>query len=179
MVQEIFWFSSDHGTVTRKDIEETSRLSEDFFETQGDPSQVATSPENKAFIFSSLQKYLNIIKKEDRVIGYAFVLPSTKETMNAFLEERITEAEVFERVHHLDLTLDPEALYLCAAVIDKNYRGQGLATQAFEKLLEKLTSHLKIKPFLYAWIYSEDGKRIFEARKSYLERAGFLMYMRS
>lgn len=156
-IDEKISFSSDSKKLSRKDFDDASQLSEEYFGTQKDPSQMATSPENRDWIYKNAKEYLNVIKKDGKLIGYAFILPCNKKIMDEFLVKNINEAELFEKIKKVKLKEIPETIYLCAAVVKKEYRGKGLAKAAFVKAIMNITHNLKGKPILFYWGYSKEG----------------------
>ncbi len=153
-------FSSDGEGFSREDLEETSRLSEEYFKTKKDESQVSTSPENRDWFYKNCQNYLNIIRGNGKIIGYSFVLPCNKKLMEDFLEKRINEAELFEEIKKLKFNGCPEAIYLFASLIDKNFRRRGLSITAFLRIINVVTHNLESKPILFCWGYSEEGLKL-------------------
>lgn len=155
-------YSSDDGRVSRKDIDETSRISEEYFGTELDASQLSTEMETRNWIYRHASDYLNIIRADGVIIGYAFLLPSHREMMDDFLSKRISEAALFDRVKKTSWKGIPDALYLCASVVEKNYQRRGLATEAFCKAIRKITHDGEKKPLLFYWRYSDAGGRVAE-----------------
>ena len=161
MVPEVF-YSSDDDCIRREDIDETSRMSEEYFGTQTDSSQIPTTQETRAWIYEHAPKYLNIITSGRRIIGYAFILPCTKKLMKSFTEGKINEFTLFQEIKRAKFPDVPETLYLCASVLEKKFRGRGLATTAFVKTIKKITHNLREKPVLFYQKYSEEGRRLAE-----------------
>ncbi len=54
----------------------------------------------------------------------------------------------------------PEAVYLCATIVKEKFRGMGLATLAYVKAINKITSNRKEKPTLFYWEYSKEGGKL-------------------
>lgn len=156
-------FSSDTGQVARSDFNETERITEEYFGTMNDPEQARVTPENSEWIYEKARDYYNIVRNDNEVIGYAFMLPCNKKLMNDFLEKRITEAALFEEIKALNPSKPPETIYLCSSIIKKEYQGRGLATTAFVKAISKITKKSKTKPVLFYEGYSEEGEKV--ARK--------------
>jgi|SRR3989344_4028021 len=89
-------FSSDGKLISLEDLDITSKIAENYFGTEKDPNQMETSKENREWVYKN-QKYLNIIKYNNEIIGFAFLLPCTKELMESFVSKRINERELFEK----------------------------------------------------------------------------------
>jgi hypothetical protein len=157
-------FSSDSGQLSIADINETSRISEIYFQTQNDSTQISTSTETRDWILTHAQNYLNVVKEENKIIGYSFLLPCSLSLMDEFLTERIDESTLFFRIREAsDLIENPQALYLCASVIIEKYQRKGIATEAFVKMIQSLIRQNAQKPILFCWEYSQAGGKL--ARK--------------
>ncbi|MDE1849072.1 MAG: hypothetical protein KGH55_03510, partial [Nanoarchaeota archaeon] len=162
MKKENISFSSDGIRATRKDLDETSRISEDYFGTQNDPEQMAVDSNTKKWVEENVLDYLNVIKNDQDVIGYAFLLPCNRTLMNEFVSRQINEADLFKRIKKIKNIGDniPETLYLCASVIKNGFRHKGLATEAFVKMINKITENGRYRPILFAWAYSKKGGKL-------------------
>ena len=153
-------FSSDNGKISRGDLDETSKISEEHFGMDKDPNQMPATTENKDWIYRNIQDYLNIIRYKSKIIVYAFLLPCNRILMDSFVKKRISEATLVKNIKKMKLTEIPEAIYLCASVIREDFRGRGLATSAFVKAINKITHSRKEKPALFCWEYSEEGGKL-------------------
>ena len=132
-------FSSDNGIVNLEDLEETRNISEDYFGTQDDPNQIPTTQETRDWIYKNAKDYLNIIRDNNEIIGYTFLLPCNKKLMQDFISKKINEAELFKKIKKLDFKKYPETIYLCASILKEEFRGKGLSTIAAIKTIKKVT----------------------------------------
>ncbi len=153
-------FSSDEGKISREDLDETSRITEEYFGTEKDPSQMATTPQNRDWIYKNARGYLNIIRNNGEIIGYVFMLPCNKRLMEDFVTKKIDEATLFEGIKKMKLDGVPETIYLCASIVKEEFRGKGLATAAFVKAINYVTHNLRSKPTLFYWRYSKEGEKL-------------------
>ncbi len=160
MKKEKITFSSDDSSISREDLNETSKMAEEYFEMEQNSDQIPATDENRDWIFDNIPEYLNIIRNEGKIIGYVFLLPCSKDLMEKFLRKKITEARLFEEIKKNEFSNNPEAIYLCASVLRKEFRGLGLATRAFLKSIRKITKNGKNKPILFCWIYSSEGEKL-------------------
>lgn len=152
-------FSSDTGEIKLNDLNMTSRISEEFFGTHNDASQIPTTQKTRDWIYKNAKDYLNLVRVGDKIIGYAFLLPCNKIFMDEFISKEINEAKLFEKIKNLNTKRIPETIYLCASVIKEEFRGKGLSTTATIKIIRKVTDNLKKKPILFFWGYSKNGKK--------------------
>jgi len=91
-------FSSDDGKISMEDLDETSGLTEKYFGTKNDPNQIQATPKNRDWIYENIPNYINVIKDNGKVIGYALMLPCTAKLMEKFLNKKINEAMLFENI---------------------------------------------------------------------------------
>jgi hypothetical protein len=123
MGKNIISFSSDGENVSKQDIEETQIMSEEYFTTKKDPRQFVTSTKNRDWIYRNGIEHLNIIRNKGKIIGYAFMLPCNIDSMKEFITKKIDEATLFEKVRKIKLKKVPETIYLCASIVNKEFRG--------------------------------------------------------
>lgn len=155
-----FSFSSDTGNISRKDLDETSKIAEDYFGTQKNNNQIATTPENRDWFYKNIKDCINIIRFKEKIIGFSFTMPTTKKLMNSFISGKINERELFEKIKQEKIQQFPEAIYLCSAVIKKEFRRKGLVKEAFLKSLNKIISNSNKRPILFYESYSAEGNSL-------------------
>ena len=153
-------FSSDSGKISRKDLDETSKITEEYFGMKKDPNQIPATSENKDWVYKNIPDYLNIIKNNGKIIGYSLLLPCNRTLMDNFVKKKINEAGLFEGIKMVKLDGIPETIYLCASIVKEDFRKRGLATSAFIKVINKITHNGKEKPILFYWKYSREGGRL-------------------
>jgi len=153
-------FSSDSGIFKLTDLDECRKISEDYFGTQNDSSQLPATQEVRDWIYKNVKDYTNIIKSNGKLIGYTFLLPCNKKLMLDFISKKINEAELFEGIKKIKIKDIPETIYLCASIIKEEFRGRGLSATAAIKTINKVTNNLREKPILFFWGYSENGKKV-------------------
>ncbi len=152
-------YSLTKGAFTRKELNVTGKLAEDFFQTAKDSSQM---PEKELTFKLLTQKFplsVNIIYDDKKVIGYTFALPCDKETMHAFVKGKITEKELFYAIRD---KISPEeycCIYLVDSLIISTYRRKGLAIKARVMQIKKYQSALRKKDLiLFSWPFTKEGK---------------------
>jgi hypothetical protein len=148
-------FSSDVGEISFEDINNTSRLSEDYFQTHIDPEQININEENKMWIYKNIPNSVNVVKFGDEVIGFSFILPCSKKLMDKFVSKKINEAQLFDSIKKLDFEI--ECIYLCAVIIKPEFRGEGLGSKATLKSISGFAAKMNKKPILFYWAYSKEG----------------------
>lgn len=160
MVKIDISYSSDDGRLSRKDIDITSEMSEQFFKMKKDPSQMAATIQTRDWIYRNAANCLNVIRNNGEIVGYTFLVPCSKKLMNDFVSKKIDEAKLIGEIEGSKLPAFPESIYLCASIVKEEFRGQGLATIAFTKLISKMISRTPVKPVLFYWQYSNEGGKL-------------------
>lgn len=148
----------DTGKITDEDIRGAFKLTEGLWSTKTDPEIIPSKVFTYNFVTKEIPFSYNVIKEDDLVIGFTIVLPSSEEDMYDFINEKITEKELFYRILETDRE-NFSCLYLCSAVIAENYRRRGLAKKSLMKQIEKFSNIYDIK-YIYSWAFSDAGKKI-------------------
>jgi hypothetical protein len=150
-------FSTDTKEILKEDLGNILRIAKREFETDTDKDQIQPQGAYKDPIWKRNPNALNIIKEGKKFVGYTYLIPTSKELMNRFLKRGITEREL------RDITIkqnpDVEAIYLCAAYIEPEYRNNGLAKKAAIKSIRAISKGMKNKPYLFFWGYSKEGEK--------------------
>ena len=167
MKKEKITFSVDRK-LTKKDWDESAQLAQDFFHTETKPDEIQISEENKRFIHKYMPDCNNIIRAEKKVIGSTFIVPCNKEIMRRFLNKKISEKDLFEEVKKKITYKNFDTIYLCSSFLKKEYRGRGLAIEARIKSIKKILHGRRIKPILFTWAQTKEGKKSVKRTASLL-----------
>ena len=134
-------------------FERMIQLAEDVFASKSDPNQLDVNEE----VIKRLQRiHPSTVSEYDDGKGpvvWVLVIPTSLDLMNRFLAKKITEQEL------LDLTpLDTkyEALYLCSAMVLREYRGRGIAKKLAIDAVESIRKTHPLKA-LFVWAFSKEG----------------------
>lgn len=167
MKNEEVTFSVDRK-LTKKDWDESAKLAQNFFHTENKLDEIQISEENKRF----LQKYIpdchNIIRAGRKVIGSTFIIPCNKELMKKFLTKKISEKDLFEEVKKKITYKNFDTIYLCSSFLKEEYRGRGLAIEGRIKSIKKILQGRRIKPILFSWAQTKEGKKSVKRTASLL-----------
>lgn len=155
-------YSSDTNKASKEDVEIISQMAENYFKMREDPTQIKAAKETKEWIYTKFPESLNIIKNKDRIIGFTWVLPCSKELMNQFLEKKLNEFELFERIKQRTRKEKIESIYLCSSIIEKDFQNRGLATKGFVKSIKLITKNKHSNITLFYWPFSKEGKALAE-----------------
>jgi len=153
-------YSSD-TKLTFKDLRDTAELAEKYFGTKKDPEQMPTDENESRWLYENIPECVNVIKDNDKEVGFTFIIPCNKEIMDKFLSREINEAQLWEKVKREINYKNFTTIYLCSAFIIPRYRRKGLAVKAVLKSIDKIKRTKQI-PTLFFEGYSEDGKKAVE-----------------
>ncbi len=153
-------FSSSTGKISPEDTTETGALAEAYFTTHQDPDQIPVNEENRRWIYEHIPECLNIIRDDEKIVGFSFILPTSYQIMEAFLSKKINEAKMFEEVKSSWSNTFIDAIYLCSAVVVPAYQRKGLASRAMTASIRQFTEKTGIKPSLFYWKFSVAGERL-------------------
>ncbi|HBC71275.1 MAG TPA: hypothetical protein DEA62_02480 [Coxiellaceae bacterium] len=137
--------------MTDKEEREITRMAMSCFKVNEDPGQMQMNQSRYIWIKEKMPECFTVIKYCDKVIGGVFILPCTIEIMNEFIDNKITEEQLADRVYKEGIDQEKmETIYMCAAIVDHAHRRKGLATSALLKSAEVLTQN-KIPSAIFYW----------------------------
>lgn len=129
------------------------KLAEEVFATKNDPDQLDVNQE----VIERLQRIHPATVSEyddgNGPVAWVLVIPTTLDLMNRFLENKISEKELFD-LTPLDTTY--EALYLCSAMVLEEYRRKGITKQLALNAIENIRKDHPLKS-LFVWAFSKEG----------------------
>lgn len=159
MNNEKITFSVDIGILSKKDVEDSSEMAEEFFEMESKPDEMPASEENQKFVLEKIPECDNVIRENGKIIGFTFIIPCNKDIMERFLSNKISERELFEEVKLKINYENFDTIYLCSSFIKEEYRGKGLAIQGNVKSIRKIIADRNIKPILFSWAQTKEGEK--------------------
>ena len=134
------------------------KLAEDVFDIRHDPDQLSVD-EN---VIKHLQEIHPATVSEyadsNGPAVWILVIPTTTELMNKFIEGKITEKQLYELT---PLNVKYEALYLCSAMVLKEYRRKGIAKKLTMQAIESIRKTNPLKA-LFVWAFSKEGEALAE-----------------
>lgn len=135
------------------------KLADDVFAVKKDPMQLDVNQQ----VIERLKKiHATTVSEFDDgngPVAWVLVIPTTLELMNRFLENKISEKELFEMTP-LDKTY--EALYLCSALVLEEYRRKGIAKRLAIKAINDIRINHPLKA-LFVWAFTKEGDLASEA----------------
>lgn len=147
--------------MTERTIEQILLYAEQFFGTQNDPTQLPATRESfDALLALDERGIVTELTEEGDLIGWMVTVPTTAEQMESFVNERITEAELFSnsiipRAH----TGYVEAVYLCAVFVLPEYRQKGYGRGLVQKAV-RLYREENSEAQFFTWPWSCAGRKV-------------------
>jgi ribosomal protein S18 acetylase RimI-like enzyme len=134
-------------------FERMIQLADEVFAVKNDPNQLDVN-EN---VIKRLQKIHPATVSEyddgNGPVAWLLLIPTTLDLMNRFLEKKISEKELFNLT---PLNTKYEALYLCSALVLKEYRRKGIAKRLALNAMERIRKDHPLKA-LFSWAFSKEG----------------------
>ncbi|MFM7016127.1 MAG: hypothetical protein ACKOX3_07360 [Bacteroidota bacterium] len=134
-------------------------LADEVFAVRNDPEQLDVNEE----VINRLQAIhpatLSDLDFGDGPILWVLLIPTTEATRKQFLKKEINEKQLFEQ------TLPGqayEAIYLCSALVLKEYRKKGYAKKIAISAIKEIQKSNAIKCLFY-WPFTIEGKYAAEA----------------
>jgi GNAT superfamily N-acetyltransferase len=139
--------------MSLSNFERMIQLAEEVFATKNDPNQLDVNQE----VIERLQRIHPATVSEyddgNGPVAWVLLIPTTLDLMNRFLENKISEKELFD-LTPLDTTY--EALYLCSAMVLEEYRRKGITKQLALNAIENIRKDHPLKS-LFVWAFSKEG----------------------
>lgn len=147
------------GRLVKSEMRESMALTEKYFGTASDPEQAPIIPDNAVWLRTHIASCLNIIRYKGKMIGLSLIYPCAKKIMDDFISRKINEAELLDEMKKAAANRRPEAIYLCSAFVEPEFRGRGLALKSIILSIKK-TFDLKKRPPIFYWAYSNEGGKL-------------------
>ena len=129
------------------------QLAEDIFSVKNDPDQLDVNED----VIERLQKiHPSTVSEYDDgngPVAWVLIIPTTLELMKQFLENKISEKELFDLT---PIGIKYEALYLCSAMVLEEYRRKGIAEKLAIQAIENIRKEHPVK-VLFVWAFSKEG----------------------
>ena len=129
------------------------QLAEEIFDVKSDPGQLDVDESVIQRLLSIHPATLSEYDEGNGPVIWILLIPTTKELMHPFLENKISEKELYERTPTHG---NYEAIYLCSALVLEEYRGKGLAKNMTIKAIQEIQKDHNIQA-LFVWPFSDAG----------------------
>lgn len=139
--------------MPKSNFERMSQLADDVFAVKNDTSQLDVNQE----VIERLKRIHPATVSEyddgNGPLAWVLLIPTTIYLMHQFLENKISEKELFEKT---PLDAKYEALYLCSAMVLEEYRRKGIAKQLVLNAIESIQKNHHLKA-LFVWTFTKEG----------------------
>jgi len=137
-------------------FERMIQMAEDVFAYRTDTNQLSVNEQ----VIEKLQQLhpatMSEYNEGNGPVVWILIFPTTTDLMNQFLEEKISEKELFELT---PINTSYDALYLCSAMVLPEYRRKGIAKKLTLEAIVKIRKGHPIKN-LFVWPFSKEGEML-------------------
>ncbi len=126
------------------------------FETRNDPSQIGFSDEDMAKMGELHEACLQEASNTDGPIAWVSVIPTSNELMTLFVNEKITERELFDLT---TVQTPQEAVYLCSAIVLPEFRHSGVAFNLSVSAIRAMQMDNNIT-HVFVWPFTNEGESL-------------------
>lgn len=139
-------------------FERLIKLATEVFDVKNDPSQLDINPEVMERLHQIHPATVSQHDVGDGPVAWVLVFPTTIDVMNRFLQQEITEKELFNLT---PLNVKYDAIYLCSALVLEEYRRQGITRTLALNAIEKIREKHPLKA-AFVWAFSPEGDKAAE-----------------
>jgi len=139
--------------MAQSNFERMLQLADEVFSTKSDPNQLDV---NEEIITQLLKLHPATVSEYDDgngPVAWVLLIPTTEELMQKFLENKISEKELFNLT---EPGMSFDAVYLCSAMVLDEWRRKGIAQKLILDALEKIGKDHPVKS-LFVWTFTRDG----------------------
>lgn len=140
--------------MSLSNFERMIQLAEDVFATKNDPNQLDINQEVLERLQSMHPATISEYDDGNGPVAWVLLIPTTLDLMNLFLENKITEKELFNLT---PLNIRYQALYLCSALVLEEFRRKGIAKQLAINAIDEIRKDHPLQS-LFVWAFSKEGE---------------------
>ena len=145
--------------MTLSNFERLIQLADEVFAVKSDPSQLDVNPEVRERLQQIHPSTISAFDDGNGPVAWVLLIPTSLELMHRFVEELITEKELFELT---PLNVKYEAIYLCSALVLDEYRRKGITKQLALDAIENIRKDHPLKG-AFVWAFSPEGNLAAES----------------
>jgi ribosomal protein S18 acetylase RimI-like enzyme len=141
-------------------------LAEEVFAVKNDPDQLDVNEEVLKRLKNLHPATVSEFDDGNGPVAWVLLIPTTQILMNRFLENKISEKELFNLTPP---NVKYDAIYLCSAMVLEEYRRKGIAKKLTVDAINKICKDHPIQS-LFVWNFTKEGIIASEsiARKIFL-----------
>lgn len=135
------------------------QLIDEVFATRQDPDQIQVNPQQLKKLQAIHPATLSELADGNGPLVWALLIPTTRQVMNDFLAQKISEKGILENTQVGD---SYDCIYLCSATTLPEHRGQGKTKQV---CLDAINAMRRTHPVttLFVWPFTLEGSQLAEA----------------
>lgn len=139
--------------MTLSNFERLIKLADEVFAVKDDPSQLDVNQDVLERLHQMHTSTISEYNEGNGPVAWVLIFPTTLDLMNQFLENRISEKELFD-LTPLETTYN--AVYLCSALILEEYRRKGITKRLAIQAIGNMRKDHPLKA-LFVWAFSPEG----------------------
>ncbi len=139
--------------MAKSNFERMLQLADEVFAVKNDSAQLDINQEVLERLMRIHPATVQEYNYGNGPVAWVLLIPTTLEIMQQFLDDTISEKELFEQT---PLATKYEALYLCSALVLQEYRRKGIAKQLTLQAIESIGKDHPLKA-LFVWTFSKEG----------------------
>lgn len=149
--------------MSKSNFERMLQLADEVFAVKNDPEQLDVNQEVLERLMRIHPATVSEYDDGNGPVAWILLIPTTLDFMHQFLDQAISEKELFERTQ---LDTKYEALYLCSTLVLEEYRRKGIAKRLTLQAIENIRQDHPLKA-LFVLTFSEEGDFGAEALACY------------
>lgn len=139
--------------MTLSNFERLIKLADEVFAVKDDPSQLDVNQDVLEHLHQMHTSTISEYNEGNGPVAWVLIFPTTLDLMNQFLENRISEKELFD-LTPLETTYN--AVYLCSALVLEEYRRKGITKRLALQAIGNMRKDHPLKA-LFVWAFSPEG----------------------
>jgi GNAT superfamily N-acetyltransferase len=145
----------DIRALAKSNFERMIQLADDVFSYRTDPDQLSVDEKAREKLHRLHPATLSEYDDGNGPVAWLLVIPTTIDLMERFLRKEISEKELFDQT---PLGVKYEALYLCSALVLKEYQRKGIAQKLALDAIAKIRKDHPIRT-LFVWAFTPEGDK--------------------
>jgi len=150
-------------------FERMIQLADEVFAVKSDPSQLDVNQEVRERLLQIHPDTISAHDDGNGPVAWVLLIPTTTYLMNRFLENEISEKEMFNLT---PLNIQYDAIYLCSALVLDEYRRKGITRKLALAAIESIQKDHPLQA-AFVWAFSSEGDL---AAENIARSAGLSLY---
>lgn len=134
-------------------FERMLKMADEVFAVKSDPSQLDVNQEVLERLNQIHHSCISEYSEGNGPVAWVLIFPTTIGLMNRFIQSEISEKDLFEQTVP---ETKYEAIYLCSALVLKEFQRKGIAKQLALAAIENIQTSHHVQA-LFVWAFSPEG----------------------